>query len=141
MKKLNKKILKALEKKYNADLVGEKRYIKTKDDIKKYLDRYSSIIQKSKYEGWLESWGRAEYLYKNTSDTKEKRQEETLKKIKSREINTARRIINPNGTVLLLDRDISVLTDLQFNFENKDKPVKKFAHQITDCVYQSNKSD
>lgn len=132
-----KAILKKLKKMYTQDYKGEQKYIKSEYELKRTLDTMNWVIRGTEEytSPDIEPWGRAENLVKNPKTTSAQREAEMLAKINQGNANFAR-LINPNGSVILNDCDISARTNLAFNFQNSHMSVKPFAHEIKDFVYE-----
>lgn len=139
--KLQASTLKRLKKMYLEDLNSDKKCVKSMDDIDRYMRLYSGLIKGADtYQGdEIVPWGRAENLFKKPVSTFDKRKEITENKLKYNEYRGMEQIINPNGRVSLLNKDITVPTDITLNFQNKEKETRVFAHQISDLEYIAEK--
>ena len=134
---IQSKILKKLMATYKADLSGEQKVVKSQNDIDRYYKFYSSAITGcDEYSSGIRPLGRGEELFKKPESTSAQRTEVVLNNLETNNLGFCNTVINPNGSVLFCQEDIAVKTDLQLNFENKDKQVKPFAHQVAGYVYQ-----
>ena len=113
---------------YEYDLEGKRKYVQNEADIKFFMGQYSGLLKFSEPRN-LFPWGRAEGLFNHDTDGLGERTK-SFRDLYAHSREYASNLINPNGELVLSSMDISARTDLGFNFENKDKPVKPFAHEI-----------
>lgn len=128
-------ILKKLEKMYIEDLQTNQKYVKNKEEIEALLNYCKNILSGTEECPELLPWGRAKALYKNPKESLDDRKEKLLSRINNSP-NLLKKGINPNGSIILYQEDVSARTNLQLNFDNKDKQVKPFASEIEEYEYK-----
>ncbi len=136
LKDIIKNVLNKLEKMYFKDLMGERKFVKSKKDIKDLMYIYKDLIEgcDSTTENIL-PLGRAQNLFIEPSSTLEKRKTEFLGELK-KEKNKGHfaLAINPDGSVVTFTQDVSAKTDISLNFEKKGE-VKPLGSEIENFVY------
>jgi len=121
-----------LQKMYEKDLSGGKKYVQDEDDIEFFMEYYTGLMNYLPPRE-LFPWGRAQKLFNCETDTAKDR-EKAFRDVCRVAPQSASSLINPNGSFVLSMMDISARTDLDLNFENKGKPVKPFAFEIEETI-------
>lgn len=120
---LYKEIRTKLEQKYKDDLKSPSpRFVFCEEDIKKYLDKYDKKTQLI-FES-IQATGRMKDLLDPDDITVKITENYRQKNLDLENILSNKKyefIINPNGKVYYTNEKDSFLTDIQFNFENKNK--------------------
>ena len=134
---LQKKILIKLNSLYDDDLNAERKYIKSEHDISYFMNKYLHIMYESVLDGYTEviPMGRAKNLFKYPKFTFNQNYNFFNFLLEENEIDDMSRVINPNGSILLNRNDLCAHTNIQLNFENKDKQVKPLGYEKPDFVY------
>lgn len=131
-------ILKELRKMYENDYKTEKKYIRSRSQMKEYLKTYALMMKGADAteakDDLIQPLGRAETLFKNPQTTALLREEKFLKILESK-LFCPELAINPNGSIIATYGDISAKTDISLNFKTRQKPAKPFGREITDFKF------
>ncbi len=132
LRTIKKDTYKELKKMYLKDVDCS---IKSREDMEKYLNSWSSLLFSDDYYNKIAPLGRAQELFIDSGDNNlDKRINSALKYAKTSPCDLEK-AINPNGQVILICNDVSIKTNLGLNFENKDKETKPFANQVDDYIF------
>ncbi len=126
------RVLDELRIMFEKDLSGEKKYVQTKEELEGLMAYYDGLFEEFQPRN-LFPWGRAQALFNHDIELIEGRIKDFQDMCTSMP-QYASNLINPNGALVLSRMDVSAKTDLDFNFENKGRPVKPFATELDEIL-------
>ncbi len=122
------RVLGEIQKMLEEDLSGEQKYVQTQEELNGLMAYYDGLFEEFQPRN-LFPWGRAQSLFNHDIELVEERMKD-FKQVCAFMPHYASNLINPNGSLVLSRMDVSAKTDLDFNFENKGRPVKPFATEL-----------
>ena len=118
------KVKNELEKMYDEDLNSSQKIVKTEADKQKYMAKWEGKLNISPKDNAISPFGRAEKLFDKKHSTSNTRKLKAVFHAIIHDYSYFYKVINTNGKVYMLEKDIAIPTNISLNFENKDKKTR-----------------